>query len=245
MIQAAKRRDETLRRQFIRTRALAFPGGHAQERDDRLRLVPEPVRPGARRSAGRGAAARPRAPLDRHDLKAVQALACGHKPLAAAVRIRVAAIVAAALGADRRGGRSRSPLVLLCRRRRLLLRPLRAPDRRAAARRARPRAAARVRAAARAAPRPGAERAAADRSAERSRLRAARRRSRSPASSRSASGAVAIMPRVAELKGQIVRVVFQQPPAPRPVAKRQKRAAAARRRSRRAARARRARPASG
>jgi len=32
MIQAAKRRDETLRRQFIHTRALAFPNGHAQER---------------------------------------------------------------------------------------------------------------------------------------------------------------------------------------------------------------------
>jgi bacillithiol biosynthesis cysteine-adding enzyme BshC len=32
MIQAAKRRDETLRRQYIRTRALAFPLGHAQER---------------------------------------------------------------------------------------------------------------------------------------------------------------------------------------------------------------------
>ena len=32
IIQAAKRRDETLRRQFIRARALAFPGGHAQER---------------------------------------------------------------------------------------------------------------------------------------------------------------------------------------------------------------------
>jgi uncharacterized protein YllA (UPF0747 family) len=32
MIQAAKRRDETLRRQFIRTRALTFPDGHAQER---------------------------------------------------------------------------------------------------------------------------------------------------------------------------------------------------------------------
>lgn len=32
MIQAAKRRDDTLRRQFIRTRALAFPDGHAQER---------------------------------------------------------------------------------------------------------------------------------------------------------------------------------------------------------------------
>jgi len=32
MIHAAKKRDETLRRQFIRTRALAFPDGHAQER---------------------------------------------------------------------------------------------------------------------------------------------------------------------------------------------------------------------
>jgi bacillithiol synthase len=32
MIQAAKRRDETLRRQFLHARALAFPGGHAQER---------------------------------------------------------------------------------------------------------------------------------------------------------------------------------------------------------------------
>ncbi len=32
MINAAKRRDETLRRQFTRTRALTFPGGHAQER---------------------------------------------------------------------------------------------------------------------------------------------------------------------------------------------------------------------
>ncbi len=32
MIQAAKRRDETLRRQWIRTRALAFPEGHPQER---------------------------------------------------------------------------------------------------------------------------------------------------------------------------------------------------------------------
>ena len=32
MIQAAKRRNDTLRRQFMRTRALAFPDGHAQER---------------------------------------------------------------------------------------------------------------------------------------------------------------------------------------------------------------------
>jgi len=32
MIHAAKRRDETLRRQFMRARALAFPEGHLQER---------------------------------------------------------------------------------------------------------------------------------------------------------------------------------------------------------------------
>ena len=32
LIQAAKRRHETLRRQFIHARALAFPNGHAQER---------------------------------------------------------------------------------------------------------------------------------------------------------------------------------------------------------------------
>src|SRR5471030_2422359 len=33
------------------------------------------------------------------------------------------------------------------------------------------------------------------------------------------AGAVAIMPRVPELKGQIVHVIFQRPQAPRPVAK--------------------------
>jgi penicillin-binding protein 1B len=33
------------------------------------------------------------------------------------------------------------------------------------------------------------------------------------------AGAIAIMPRVPELKGQAVRVIFQRPPAPRPVAK--------------------------
>ena len=32
VVQAAKRRDDTLRRQFERTRALAFPGGEPQER---------------------------------------------------------------------------------------------------------------------------------------------------------------------------------------------------------------------
>jgi bacillithiol biosynthesis cysteine-adding enzyme BshC len=31
-VQAAKRRNDTLRRQFVRTRTLAFPNGHAQER---------------------------------------------------------------------------------------------------------------------------------------------------------------------------------------------------------------------
>ena len=32
IIQASKRKDDTLRRQFLRTRALAFPAGHPQER---------------------------------------------------------------------------------------------------------------------------------------------------------------------------------------------------------------------
>jgi uncharacterized protein YllA (UPF0747 family) len=32
MIQAAKRRDETLRRQFIRAQSQTFPQGHPQER---------------------------------------------------------------------------------------------------------------------------------------------------------------------------------------------------------------------
>ena len=33
IIQAAKRKDETLRRQFTHAQAQAFPGGHPQERD--------------------------------------------------------------------------------------------------------------------------------------------------------------------------------------------------------------------
>ena len=36
IIQATKRKDETLRRQFQRTRALAFPAGDPQERDTQL-----------------------------------------------------------------------------------------------------------------------------------------------------------------------------------------------------------------
>ena len=32
IVQASKRRNDTLRRQFVRTRALTFPNGHAQER---------------------------------------------------------------------------------------------------------------------------------------------------------------------------------------------------------------------
>ena len=38
MLQAAKRRDETLRRQFTHVQAQAFPGT-PQERDDRRHLV--------------------------------------------------------------------------------------------------------------------------------------------------------------------------------------------------------------
>ena len=33
IIQAAKRKDETLKRQFHHARSLVFPGGHAQERE--------------------------------------------------------------------------------------------------------------------------------------------------------------------------------------------------------------------
>lgn len=33
VVQASKRKDDTLRRQFLRTQALVFPGGHPQERD--------------------------------------------------------------------------------------------------------------------------------------------------------------------------------------------------------------------
>ncbi len=46
IIQAAKRKDETLRRQFKHAQAQAFPGGHPQERAARVRLLPEQVRPG-------------------------------------------------------------------------------------------------------------------------------------------------------------------------------------------------------
>ena len=58
VIQAAKKRDETLRRQFIRAQAQTFPHGHPQERTLAVVLLPQPVRPGAGRSAARGTAAR-------------------------------------------------------------------------------------------------------------------------------------------------------------------------------------------
>ena len=32
ILQASKKKDDTLRRQFTRTRSLVFPGGHPQER---------------------------------------------------------------------------------------------------------------------------------------------------------------------------------------------------------------------
>ena len=57
VIQAAKRRDETLRRQFQRAQALAFPNGHPQEREVGFVWFANRYRPGARRStAGRSAA---------------------------------------------------------------------------------------------------------------------------------------------------------------------------------------------
>jgi len=45
IIQASKRKDETLRRQFMRTRALTFPGGHPQERVLCLAFVINRYRP--------------------------------------------------------------------------------------------------------------------------------------------------------------------------------------------------------
>ncbi len=58
IIQAAKRKDETLRRQFQHAPAQAFPGGHPAGARSRLRLLPEQVRSGARRPAERRIAGR-------------------------------------------------------------------------------------------------------------------------------------------------------------------------------------------
>ena len=68
MIQAAKRRDETLRRQFTRAQAQIFPLGHAAGTHARRRLLPESLRPGGDRPAAVGTAARARAALGDHDL---------------------------------------------------------------------------------------------------------------------------------------------------------------------------------
>ena len=46
VIQAAKRKDETLRRQFQRAQALIFPLRPSAGAGTRLRLVPQPLRPG-------------------------------------------------------------------------------------------------------------------------------------------------------------------------------------------------------
>ena len=61
VVQAAKRRDDTLRRQFERARALAFPGGEPQERAVGLSSAAEPRRPGPGRDPRPRAARRPRA----------------------------------------------------------------------------------------------------------------------------------------------------------------------------------------
>ena len=106
---------------------------------DRLRLVPEPVRPGARRSARRGAAARPRAPLDCRPSKTDtgRSAAAARRCRACTLESGSPAHLAEALGAVAAALALAIPVVLLCHRRHLLLRPLRAADRRAAARRAR------------------------------------------------------------------------------------------------------------
>ena len=57
MIQAAKRRDETLRRQFTRAQAQTFPHGHPQERTLAVVYFLNRYGPGADRPAARGAAA--------------------------------------------------------------------------------------------------------------------------------------------------------------------------------------------
>ena len=59
VIQAAKRRDETLRRQFIRAQAQAFPDGTPAGTGHRLHHTPEPLRPRPHRHPGTRAAARP------------------------------------------------------------------------------------------------------------------------------------------------------------------------------------------
>ena len=165
IIQAAKRRDETLRRQFTTARA-GVPRRPAAGARSRVRLVPQPVRAGARRAADE------ELPLDIGH-------ALGHDDLARRWPPR---ILAAPSGADaaRRLGRgpdrprpakaagsavgvrrcscahwsSSASLSYYY----VLVRPA---DRRAAARRARARAAARLRAAARARTRPGPQPAAA------------------------------------------------------------------------------------
>ena len=54
VLQAAKRKDDTLRRQFKHAQAQAFPGGAPAGTRGRRGLVPEQVRPAGDRPAGRG-----------------------------------------------------------------------------------------------------------------------------------------------------------------------------------------------
>ena len=68
VISAAKRRHETLRRQFAHAQHLAFPGGHPQERVRVPGLVHEPVRSGPRAPTVRVPAHRGRQALAAPDL---------------------------------------------------------------------------------------------------------------------------------------------------------------------------------
>ncbi len=69
IIQACKRKDETLRRQFKHARAQAFPGGQPQEREIGFVYFLNKYGPGPRRSFGRRDAARHGDPLGYLDLR--------------------------------------------------------------------------------------------------------------------------------------------------------------------------------
>ena len=176
VISAAKKRDETLRRQFFRAQAQAFPDGIPQERALGQRRPAQPLRPGARPKAGAGTAARSRPPLG---ADAVMPKPRSRRRPATRRPVRAAARPRAALARPYPRATKYTAIVAgvaLCHRLRadrLLLRVALAHDRRAPARRARSRAAACLRAAAGDSPKRRPLREGSHRSAERPRLRTA------------------------------------------------------------------------
>ena len=201
VVQAAKRRDDTLRRQFERTRALAFPGGEPQERAIGLVWLLNRVGPALLGDPRPRAAGRPRAGRSRRSTGCSRSSRCRPDSSAGSSRptsgggvvepkdrmSRASRLEVASAAFDRR-----APSVKARRKRRwlrylvaafagpaaphrlgavLLLRHPVAGDRDAAARRSRTVVAADLRPSARAAGRPVADRGRADRAAQRSRLR--------------------------------------------------------------------------